>query len=81
MTQIKMTSIKQIHDALKQGKTVYWANKSYEVKQRPIRKDFVDHDLNHETQIDGMLLDCRCVSNYFGGLLNESEVSSCFIEE
>jgi hypothetical protein len=79
-----LKSVKEIHDELKKGNRVFWANENYEVKQTPIRRSrYLDHDLAHysldaETQT---ILDLRCISNYFGGLLHETEVCICFVLE
>jgi len=80
----KIMNVEDIHAALNAGKTVNWSSKLYEIKQTSVRTNTTalqEHDINHHTTRNGLMLDCRCVVNYFGCLLTESELVDCFISE
>jgi len=65
----------EIHEALKAGKRVFWANDNYEVTRKPHYGMLLKYNIDPQ---DNYVLDCRCIENYFGGLLGESEISRCF---
>ena len=81
MTQFK--TIQDVWAALDQNETIYWHNKSYKV--------FIEQDLSPDRTVsykprqlierNGQLLTIRCIKNYFGSILHESELSSLFSEK
>lgn len=74
-------TIQDVWTAIDQGRTVYWSNKSYKV--------FVETDNEPErtqeysprllVERNGQLLSVRCISNYFGSILHESDLGSLFV--
>lgn len=73
----------EIHQDLVKGVVIYWANKSYQVMLEPIYP--VDSDVGQRQRamaavIDERMIVARCLSNWFGGRLDESEIASCFSE-
>jgi hypothetical protein len=75
-------NIEQVWEAVESGKTVYWHNKSYKVYiQEVTQNSFVtEYQTKHHTFKNGKVLSVRCISNYFGGLMDEKELSSLFVE-
>jgi hypothetical protein len=65
-----------VWNALDAGQTVYWYNTSYKITIEPCQKT-----TNRETERNGKVLRVTCVSNYFGSLLKECELSNLFIED
>lgn len=66
----------EVHNALRNGKKVYWNNKNYEVR-------LVENDdyLVQTTLVDGFLLEIIYTPEYFGGLADLEELQECYIGE
>jgi hypothetical protein len=80
MTNFK--TIDQVWNALDQGLTVCWASKAYEITIESSeiewrqRQNFAIPFSNR----DGKCLRVTCVSNWFGSLLCENELSNLFLK-
>ena len=72
-------TINEIHEALNSGKKVYWSNTSYQVLKTSPRKG-CEYQENHFTLNNNELLEIRCTSNWFGGLMGKEEENNCFIK-
>lgn len=81
----RLSVFKSVNDvwlAIDRGQTVYCHNKSYKV--------YVESNIgNDETRKtpsrmfsdrNGQLLSVRCISNYFGSVISESDLNNLFIE-
>ncbi len=73
MKKQKFKSLEEIKAALLNGEEVYWSSALYEVH-------FVDNVDTHNqySRTNDKLIRVSCVTNYFGSLLQESEINSCF---
>lgn len=79
----EIKSIAQVWELLDRGETIYWSSEAYKV--------FVTRDTDpHTTSVyeprrlvsrNGYILDVRCISNYFGSILFESELNQLFVKE
>jgi hypothetical protein len=78
-------TIDQIHEAIQNNKTVYWVNTSYKLVQEVILTNsdgsLNEYQAKHFTRRGDKLLAVRCISNWFGGLLSETELVQCFIQD
>ena len=73
-------TVNEIHSALKSGKKVCWKNGIYEVRRSPKRSGSLgQYDVNHDTFLDGAVLEIRCIDNGFGGYADLSELKDCYI--
>ena len=70
-----MNTLNDIRDALDRGLEVCWGNESYEVHYVDQFEHCNDYSLK-----DGKLIRITCKSNYFGSLINESDIGSCFLK-
>ena len=78
----KFTTIEHVWSAIDQGRTVYWTNTSYKIYIEEIYNERVsEYQKSHHTHRDGKCLSVRCISNYFGSLLSESEIKNLFTTE
>jgi disulfide oxidoreductase YuzD len=75
MIKKKMSSIKEIQDALDQGIKVYWAAKNYLVHYVEFEENNPKFSLK-----DGKVIRVSHYENYFGSLIHPEEVYSCFID-
>lgn len=71
-------TIKEIHEALDQGKRVEWGNSSYIITRTKSHCEYQD---NHFTNVKGLVLSITCESNWFGGLMDESELKKVYLAE
>jgi len=77
-------NIGQIWAALDKGLVVNYGNTSYKIyieKVCTTSGSTRDYQSVHFSVRNGELLSIRCISNYFGGLINESQLAECFIVE
>jgi hypothetical protein len=75
-------TVAEIWSALESGKTVHWASKAYKITIESAREgtpECREYWLKHHTYKNGNVLRATCTSNWFGSLLEESEVSRCFV--
>ena len=77
--------IKAVWEKIEAGETVYWANTGYKIYVENVPMDLPDYfvtkfQVAHHTFKDGKVLSVRCIENYFGGLIAESELSKLFVE-
>ena len=80
MSKQKLNTVDAIYAALDAGKCVYWSSELYEVKAIINSEHLNKYTVRIKDGIEYQL-DCRCTSNYFGGLLQPSEFESCFTIE
>ena len=75
-------TLNEVWGAIDLGKTIYWGNKSYKITVEDSNLDWrKENNLNVPfSNRDGKCLKITCISNYFGSLLNESELSSLFLD-
>lgn len=71
--------IEQVWQAVSEGKTVYWHNKAYKVYVSDANP-LLGFQLNHFSFKDGKILSVRHIENYFGGLIEDSDLEHCFTE-
>lgn len=82
----QFNTISEVWEAINQGKTVYWSNKAYKLTiedNNAFPAEFVARmgwD-KHFTMQDNKLLRVTCISNWFGSLLTENELSKLFTAE
>ena len=77
-------TIEQIWKHLESGNAVKWGNDNYElhgISVEPGNPDTVKYQKAHHTYKNGMVLRCTCIANYFGSLLDKTELSSCYLSE
>jgi len=77
-------NIGQIWAALDKGLVVNYGNTSYKIyieKVCTTSGSTRDYQSVHFSVRNGELLSIRCISNYFDGLINESQLAECFIVE
>ena len=70
-------SIKEIHQALSEGKTVNWSNGLYELHYVECESDNPYGKLSYT---EGKAIRVTCTSNSFGSLLCENQLNECFIK-
>jgi hypothetical protein len=73
-------TIEQIWENVLQNKEVNWSNSSYKITKEPIYDDN-QYQLNHFTRRGKFVLRVTCKSNYFGSLLEKTDLNNCFIRE
>lgn len=74
---MKFNSIEQVYDAVRSGCVVHWGNTSYiVVLETPNVLGACPW-----AEFQGKVLTVRCKSNWFGSVLELSEVSNCFIKQ
>lgn len=72
-------TIEQVWKAVEEGKTVTFKdNSSYKVYVEPAQREY---HLNHFTFKNDKVLSIRCISNYFGSIMDEKELKDLKIEE
>ena len=71
-------TMQEIHAALENDKTIHWTNSAYKVSLTPVRASYIEHDTNHETHLNGNMLEITCIDNGFGGLAELSELKECY---
>ena len=74
-------TVKEIHEAIKNGKRVNWHNSLYKVYREKERSGRLgEFDRSHETYLDGYILGIVCIDNGFGGHADLSELKDCYID-
>lgn len=79
----QFTTIEQVWQAIDKGLTVYWSNTAYKVYIEPNPKSSPYYNsINRQYSTrNEQLLSIRCISNYFGSIIHESELSQLFTSE
>lgn len=72
-------TINQLWTLLDANTTVHWSNDSYKITVESIIPDN-QYQLNHFTRRGDKVLRVTCTSNYFGSLLNESDLESLYVK-
>ena len=76
-------TIEQVWKALDEGKTVYWKNEGYKVFIEDISRPGSDagkFQIAHFSHRNGKMLAVRYISNYFGSIIHESDLSNLFVK-
>lgn len=68
-------TLSDIHKALDSNKEVFWGHSGYKVHYIPNRPELLQY-----SEHDGKLIRISYVETYFGSLIQESEVTNCFIK-
>lgn len=71
-----MFSVDEIHELIKRGETVYWENDSYKFYREPVN---CAYQASHFSTREGYVLSIRCISNYFGGVADATELSGAWV--
>lgn len=66
-------TIEQVWNDIEKGIEIFWGNESYHLTLVPSGPNNTQY-----TNKNGQLLRVTCISNYFGSLLNESELNALF---
>lgn len=77
---VNQSPVESLWNALDAGKTVHWGNDSYKIYISDAIPGNAFQE-SHFTYREGKVLSARCISNYFGSLLHESDVGSLYIKE
>jgi hypothetical protein len=72
---MRFKSIKQVWQAIEQGKTVYWHNTGYALTIEPASKHTDSFSVKGE-----QCLRVTCLSNYFGSIIVPNDLKDLFIE-
>jgi hypothetical protein len=75
-----MKTIQQVWELLDKGETVYWKNTSYKVYISP-QIENNEYQTNNFSNRNGMILSIRCISNYFGSIIEEKELPTLFTKK
>jgi len=76
----KYNNISEVWADLDEGKTIHWTNDLYKIYISDAYPNN-EYQSKHFTNRKGHLLSARCISNYFGSLLDESELSSLYSKD
>ena len=77
--QPNFKTINEVWAAIDSGKSVFWEHTGYKVIVEHADQTN-EYQSNHFTNRDGKVLSIRCLENYFGGLMDEKELSALFVE-
>lgn len=72
----KFKNVNEVWMAIDEGKTIFWSNESYKIcveQAYPNNPNFPKRG--------NQILCVRCISNHFGSVLDESEISQLFTSE
>lgn len=69
---MQFKTIEQVWNAIEQGQTVYWVNESYKLT---IETALLE---NHFSNKNGKCLRVTYISNWFGSILDKSELPKLF---
>lgn len=72
-------SINQVWELILQNKEVNWVNESYKITKEPII-DNNEYQLNHFSKRGKFVLRVTCKYNYFGSLLEETDLNRLFVK-
>lgn len=76
-------TIEQVWQAIDEGKTVYWSSDAYQLTIEPVNREWRERngfDLPFSTRGEECLR-VTCMSNWFGSLLLENEMSNLYLKE
>jgi hypothetical protein len=80
---MEFKTVKDVWNAVKAGKAVYWKNTAYKVFVEPNLMPERTKELAFRqfAELDGSILAVRCIENYFGSILYETELGNLFTKE
>lgn len=83
MNKGEIKTISQVWEIIDQGKTIYWSGDAYEVVVQPDHQPerTQSHEPRRLIERNGELLEVRCMSNWFGSILHESELGSLYTKD
>ena len=70
-------NITEVWKDMDAGINIYWGNHGYKVMVSEML-DGNEYQASHFTRRGNQLLSIRCIENYFGGLMQENEISKLF---
>jgi len=70
-------SVTAIYNAIKNGQKVFWHHTGYQVLITQATKG-CEFQANHHSNVNGLLLEVRFTSNWFGGLIDEEELINVY---
>ncbi len=75
----QFNNITEVWNALDNGITINWSNDGYKVY---IENAIVDNEYQakHFTNRNGKVLSIRFIENYFGSLIDESELNKLYVK-
>ena len=83
MNNGEIKTVEQVWDLIDQGKTVYWNSEAYKVyvEYNPQSSPYHNSEARRPVTKDESMLTVRCISNYFGSVLNLNELSQLFTKD
>ena len=72
-------NIDRIWELLNKNVDVFWSNDNYKIYRSTLLRDN-EFQANHFSTRNGEILSIRCISNYFGEVIDEKELDSLFIK-
>lgn len=73
----KYKTAKQVWAALDRGQIVNWHHAGYKVYREKARAG-CEYQNKHWTYREGYVLSVRCIENYFGSLMDPSDIRNLF---
>lgn len=73
----KYETIEQVWSDIDSGKTIFWSNELYKVIPETIIKDNSFQE-NHFTRKGNTLLSVRCIENYFGSVMDKTDLRGLY---
>lgn len=74
----RLKNIAKVWTAIQMGKTVFVGNESYRLTMEYANGEY---QKTHWTHNNGFVLRSTCTSNWFGALLDKSELGNCYVIE
>ncbi len=73
------SNIDEVWQDLNQGRKVYWNHTGYEIVREPVTKG-IEFQEKHFSRQGNEVLCIRYTENWFGGIIDETEVKELFSE-
>ncbi len=71
-------TVTEIYDTILSGQKVFWGHEGYQVLITQAHKG-CEYQANHHSNVNGLLLEIRYLANWFGGLIDEEELSDVYV--
>lgn len=72
-------NIEQVWSELDKGNDVFWGHDGYKVYVSHVLNGS-EYQLKHFSRRGTQILSVRCIANYFGSIMDESDLSKLFIK-
>ena len=82
-----LNNVEEIWKNIQAGRTVYWSSSAYRLtlcEVRPVEgfnEQTAAYQETHHTYKNNFVLRVTCTSNWFGSLLEPSEIEKCYTKE